>query len=66
VTTRRGEDRRRRRDRRAQVAVVLLAVAAGVVAGLLGTHKSWERKPAPRTPTTTTAPVSVGGNPAGP
>jgi hypothetical protein len=38
--------RHRRRDRLAQVGVVLLAVAAGVVAGKLGTHRTWEH-PAP-------------------
>jgi hypothetical protein len=63
MTTRRAEVGRRRRDRRAQVAVVVLAVGAGVVAGLLGTHKVWERDPAPPAATTTTvAPSSIGAN----
>lgn len=66
MTTRRDEDRRRRRDRWAQLAVVLLAVVAGVVAGLLGAHKPWERKPATRAPTTTVAPAAVDLNPVGP
>jgi hypothetical protein len=66
VTPRRDDVRRRRRDRRAQLAVLLLAVVAGVVAGLLGTHKAWERKPASSAPTTTSAPASVDSSPAGP
>jgi hypothetical protein len=48
-------ERRRRRDRRAQIAVALLAVAAGVVAGMLGTHRAWEH-PTPA-PTTVTRPA---------
>jgi hypothetical protein len=57
VTTRRDEERRRRRDRRAQLAVLVLALAAGVIAGLLGTHRAWEREPASPAPTSTTVPV---------
>ena len=56
MTTRRDDERRRRRDRRAQVVVLLLALAAGVIAGLLGTHRAWEREPARPVPTSTTAP----------
>jgi hypothetical protein len=48
-------ERRRRWDRRAQIAAVLLAIAAGVVAGMLGTHRAWEH-PAPA-PTTVTRPA---------
>jgi len=44
---------RRRRDRRAQLGVVVLAAVAGVVAGRLGTHRSWERPPAVSTTSTT-------------
>jgi hypothetical protein len=58
--TRRDAEGRRRRDRVAQLAVVLLAIAAGVVAGLLGTHRSWEDVP-PRVTTTTTAPIGANG-----
>jgi len=47
-------ERRRRRDRRAQAGVVLLAVLAGLVAGLLGTHRSWERLPPPPASTSVT------------
>ena len=64
MTSRRDDERRRRRDRRAQLAVLLVALAAGVVAGLLGTHKAWEREPATPAPTSTTAPM--GFNPGGP
>ena len=52
--SRNRNERRRRRDRRLQAGVVLLAVLAGVVAGILGTHRSWERLPAPGASTTTT------------
>jgi hypothetical protein len=50
---------RRRRDRRAQIGVVLLAAVAGVVAGLLGTHRSWERPPHGATPSTTASTPSL-------
>jgi len=56
VEGRRLRSDRRRRDRRAQAAVVLLAALAALVAGLLGTHRSWERLapvPAPASVTTT-------------
>jgi hypothetical protein len=59
--TRREAEGRRRRDRRAQVGVVLLAVAAGITAGLLGTHRSWEQ-PRSATTTTTTTSVPIGAN----
>jgi hypothetical protein len=36
------EAEHRRWDRRAQAGVLLLAAAAGVAAGLLGTHRAWE------------------------
>jgi hypothetical protein len=49
---------RRRRDRRAQLGVVVLAIVAGVVAGLLGTHRSWE-PPTHASTTSTTAPAAV-------
>jgi|tagenome__1003787_1003787.scaffolds.fasta_scaffold20939589_1 hypothetical protein len=45
-TSRRSRARRaehRRWDRRTQVAVLILAVVVGIVAGRLGTHRSWER-----------------------
>jgi hypothetical protein len=58
VTTRRDEERRRRRGRRALVAAVLLAIAAGVAAGMLGTHRAWMDEPVPTT--TTTVPTPVG------
>jgi hypothetical protein len=45
---------RRRRDRRAQLGVVVLAAVAGIVAGRLGTHHSWEHPPAT---TSTTVPT---------
>jgi hypothetical protein len=48
-------ERRRRWDRRAQIAAALLAIAAGVVAGMLGTHRDWEH-PAP-VPTPVTRPA---------
>jgi hypothetical protein len=58
--TRRDDESRRRRDRWAQLGVLLLAVVAGVVAGLLGTHRSWENA---RTPvTTTTTPIGANGS----
>ena len=38
--------RRKRRDRLAFVLVVLLAIGAGLLAGYLGSPKSWE-KPVP-------------------
>jgi hypothetical protein len=47
--------RNRRRDRLAQAGVVVLAVAAGVVAGRLGTHRAWEH-PA-RVPTSANHPA---------
>ena len=50
---------RRRRDRLAQVGVLLLAAGAGVVAGLLGTHRRWE---VPRTTVTTTTTAPIGAN----
>jgi hypothetical protein len=50
---------RRRRDRRAQIGVVLLAAVAGVVAGLLGTHRSWEPPPHGATPSTTASTPSL-------
>jgi hypothetical protein len=59
-TSRRSQARRRedrRWDRRAQIGAVLLAVAVGVVAGMHGTHRSWEH-PAP-TPGSTTHPSVV-------
>ena len=59
--TRRDAESRRRRDRVAQLAVVLLAVAAGVVAGLLGTHRAWEDAHPPVPTTTTTAPIGANG-----
>jgi hypothetical protein len=59
--TRREAEGRRRRDRRAQLAVVLLAIAAGVTAGLLGTHRSWEQPRSVSTTTTTTL-VPMGAN----
>jgi len=46
-TSRRSQARRaehRRWDRRAQVWVLVLAAAVGVAAGLLGTHRIWERR----------------------
>jgi hypothetical protein len=58
--TRRDAESRRRRDRLAQLGVVLLAIAAGVVAGLLGTHRRWEDAGPPVT-TTTTAPIGANG-----
>jgi hypothetical protein len=61
VTSRRDEVRRRRRDRRARAAAVLLAIAAGLVAGLLGTHRAWEAEPAPTTTTTVPAPMGSNG-----
>jgi len=49
----------RRRDLRAQLGVVVLAALAGVVAGCLGTHRSWERLPqASNTSTTAPTPFS--------
>jgi hypothetical protein len=45
VGTRDRHERRRRWDRRAQVAAALLAIVAGVIAGMLGTHRSWEHPP---------------------
>ena len=59
--TRRDTERRRRRDRRAQIGVLLLAVAAGVTAALLGTHRSWEQPGSAGTTTTTTS-VPIGAN----
>jgi hypothetical protein len=59
--TRREAEAWRRRDRRAQIAVVLLAIAAGVTAGLLGTHRSWEQPRSVSTTTTTTS-VPIGAN----
>jgi len=59
--TRRDDANRRRRDRWAQVGVLLLAVGAGVVAGLLGTHRSWEDV-SPAAPTTTTTPIGANGS----
>jgi 2-keto-3-deoxy-galactonokinase len=43
-------ERRRLRDRRAQAAVVLLALLAGLLAGMLGTRRGWERLPPPPAP----------------
>jgi len=48
-------ERRRRWDRRAQIAAVLLAIAAGVAAGMLGTHRAWEHPAPAPTPVTRTA-----------
>jgi hypothetical protein len=55
-------ERRRRWDRRVQAGVVLIALVAGLVAGLLGTHRSWERSPVslapvPSAPTSPTTPL---------
>jgi hypothetical protein len=52
--SRNRNERRRRRDRRAQMGVVLLAGAAGLIAGLLGTPRSWERAGPPPASTSTT------------
>ena len=41
-------DHRRRLDRRAQIGVVVLAAVAGVVAGMLGTHRGLGREPTRR------------------
>ena len=50
VGARDRHERRRRWDRRAQIAAALLAIVAGVVAGMLGTHRAWELPaPAPTT-----------------
>jgi hypothetical protein len=49
-TSRRSRARRaehRRWDRRAQIVALLLAAAAGVGAGAVGTHRSWERPASP-------------------
>jgi hypothetical protein len=51
-------ERRRRRDRRAQAGVVLVAMLAGLIAGLLGTHRSWERVDRPPASTSTTTPTA--------
>ena len=58
--TRRADEGRRRRDRLWQLVVLLLAIGAGVVAGLLGTHRSWEDSRSSVT-TTTTAPIGANG-----
>ncbi len=58
--SRRRQASRRRFDRRAQIGVVLLAIIAGVVAGMLGTQKDWEN-PAP--PSTTVNRPAVSGQP---
>jgi hypothetical protein len=54
-TSRRSKKRRaehRRWDRRAQIGALLLAAAAGVVAGMLGTHRSWEHPASTPSPAT--------------
>jgi hypothetical protein len=50
----------RRWDRRMQVGVLILAAVAGVVAAVLGTHRSWENT---TTTPTTTVPTSAPGAP---
>ena len=60
--SRRDAEGRRRRDLYAQLAVVLLAVVAGVTAALLGTHRAWEEpRSVSTTTTTTTAPIGANG-----
>lgn len=59
--TRRDAEERRGHDVYAQVAVVLLAIAAGVTAALLGTHRGWEAPRSVSTTTTTTAPIGANG-----
>jgi hypothetical protein len=59
--TRHDAEGRRRRDRRAQALVVLLAVVAGGIAGLLGTRRSWEAPRSVTTTTTTSVPIGANG-----
>jgi hypothetical protein len=50
-------NRRRRRERWSAIAVVLVAVLAGLLAAHFGTHRAWEHTPAGATSSTTVAGV---------